>query len=288
MWFILAFTSAVTDATRNILAKGTSKQLNPLVVTWGWVFFSLFLLIPLIVLTGIPKIGPSFWVVLAVRTVVDTIGLWLYVKALQVSDVSLALPMLAFNPVFLVLSGLVINPEELPTVQAGVGIILVMLGVYLLNLGKKPTNLLAPFQNIYKDKGALMMLSVAFLWGIAANLHKVGASESSAVFYTGIGAIALSFSFTLLCLLFARKDFLQAFSVKNVKVLFPLGILDGITLLLAVIAQGLTISVYVVVIRRLSIPISAFLAAIFYKENIRDRLVPILIILGGVVLVTLR
>lgn len=97
----------------------------------------------------------------------------LFVRAVQVSPLSLTIPFLAFTPVFTTaLAGPLLG--EVPTLQQGTGIGLIVVGALVLAAGQAsgtdgPGRL---WRALREERGAMMMLGVAALWASTGALDK--------------------------------------------------------------------------------------------------------------------
>ena len=90
--------------------------------------------------------------------------------------------MLSFTPLFL----LIISPiivGEFPTEKGLIGIVLIVVGSYLLNVNLKEKEILLPLKSLMKNKATRYMLIVAFIWSISANFDKKGIEASSILQY---------------------------------------------------------------------------------------------------------
>jgi drug/metabolite transporter (DMT)-like permease len=286
MWLFLGLISAISDASKNVLAKHNTKTFNSFVVTWAWSTYSLIFLLPLMFFGGIPSLDTSFWVAFVLVIILDFVSLLLYVEGIKRSELSLSLPLLAFTPLFLLLSGFLIG-KEFPSVQGLIGVLCIMVGAYLLNFKKNQKHLLEPFQHLFNDTGSKMMLGVAVVWGVTGSLHKVAIQHSNAYFYSGFSVLVLSLLFTPLAYFSDKAQFLEAIKPKNLKQLVPVGLLDGLTVLTQMLGQSIALSVLVISLKRTSIIFSSVLSWYFFKENIKQRLFPITIMVCGVILIAL-
>jgi len=286
MWIVFGLVSAISDAAKNIFAKKSSQHFDPLVITWAWVFYSMFVFLPLMV-TKIPaRLDVIFWQSFILRILLDSFAFILFSKAIQKSDLSMSLPMLTFTPVFTLFTGMLIN-REFPNTLESVGMIMIVFGAYILNLKNTRKNIWQPILSIYEDKGTLIMFIVACIWGITTSLHKLAILHSNPYFYAGLSSLALTTVFTPLAIIKNKKDFQRAISLKNLPSLLPIGLLDGVTTLTLFLSQNLAFSVLAISLKRTSIFFSAIFGWLFFKEKIKNRLIPIIVMIGGVILITL-
>jgi drug/metabolite transporter (DMT)-like permease len=111
------------------------------------------------------------------------------VRSLALSPLSRTIPLLSLTPVFTALAAVPLL-GELPSATQAIGIVLVVAGAVALNSRESVRGLL-------REKGALLMASVALMWAMAAPLDKLAIGHASVYFHAtamsfgvGIGALA--------------------------------------------------------------------------------------------------
>jgi len=285
IWFIFAFLSAFFDALKNVFSKINLKTIDEYIVAWSLRFFTLPFLIPLLYLIKIPPLKNQFWIALFIGGSLNVLTTILYMKSIKSSDLSLTIPMVTFTPLFLLItSPLIVG--EFPNLLGIIGVLLIVLGSYLLNIKQTTKGYLAPFKALLKEKGPRIMLLVAFIWSITSNFDKIGVQSSSPIFWV----IAINTFVTLALfpiMLFKSQKFLKKI-FKNLKSLFSIGLFNGLTLIFQMIAINLTLVAYVISIKRSSAIISVLFGYLVFKEKeVKERLLGTIIMLIGVLLIML-
>lgn len=278
-------TSALANASKNALVKHHTRKTNTFVITWAWLFYSLLILVPIMLVKGAPVLDSIFWKTLAVLLFLDTVAYLFYVKALKLTDLSLALPMLTLTPFFVLLTGLVIN-HEFPRPLGILGVMAIVTGAYWLNF-KRGASLWRPFSAIYHDKGVSMMFLVALIWSFTAPLQKLAILHSNPYFFAGFEALCLTIIFTPLAWQANKEDLAVALKVKNIPRFIPIGLFDGIGILCQMIGQSLASTVLIISLKRTSIVFSSILGWLIFGEKIRSRVLPIIVMIVGVVLISI-
>ena len=182
----------------------------------GFSFLSASLvLLFLSIILGIPPLGPGLFRAVAVTVAINIVATILFYRALSSTDLSLCIPMLAFTPVFLILTSFLIL-GELPSPAGAAGILMVAFGAYLLNLeyvDGRPSSLSTPFHTLMRDRGVQSMLLVSFLFSISVNFDKQVVENSDPVFGSVIVLFLLGSAFLIIATvingrsgLFLRKD----------------------------------------------------------------------------------
>ncbi|MFC1755894.1 EamA family transporter [Patescibacteria group bacterium] len=283
MGFILAFVVAITESIKNIYLKKRTLSSSPVYTTWAWQVTSLLVFLPIILYTGIPQVSSDYWVIVGLKVIAMTVALVLYNKSLKETDVSLALPMLALTPlVTAVLSFFLIG--DLPTLMGGIGIVVTIFGVYLLNRSRGD-GLLAPFKEVYKNKGVFYMFLVSIIWGITTSFDKIAILRSTPIYYAVVTTVLTALFLTPIVAHVHKNEIKEVFSINKLIYMIPIGLLEGIVVFGQFTAYQFTLAAYIIAIKRTSIVFSSILAYFIFKEEIKDRLLPILIMVIGLMLI---
>lgn len=285
LWIFPALGSAIFDALKNVSAKRGLEDFDPLIISWTRVVYAAIVVAPFMFIQGIPDVDQTFWVVVVLRTILDAFAVVLYMKAIKLADLSLAVPMLALTPVFLVATEFIVI-GDVPSASGFFGILMVVIGAYLLNK-KTRQSFFEPFREVIVNRGVFLMLCVAALWGVTSLLHRIGIAHSNPFFYGGVGEIALVFVLTPVALWWNRAGVIASLNPRAFLKVAPTGIFDGLGFLAQVIAQGMTLASYVIAVKRTSIAFSSLLGGYLFGENLKGRIIPIIVMLFGVVCITL-
>lgn len=283
-WFLFAFLTAIFDSLKDIASKKTLREVNAYVVAWAWMFFPVPFLFVATLIQGFPSVEPRFWGIVFATALTLMLSFILYTSAIKISDLSLSIPMIAFTPIFLLItSPLMVG--EFPAPSGLFGIVLIVAGSYVLNIKEKRRGLLAPYRALIYDKGPKMMLGVAFLWSITANLDKIGIQNSSPFFWV----MTLNFCTSMLMLpivLWKTRDLTEI--PRNVGKLTLIGFFISMVAMTQMTALTMTLVPYVIAVKRTSIVLSVLAGHIFFKEKgLQERLTGVLIMIAGVVFITL-
>lgn len=283
-WVILALGAAFMLATSDALTKKAVKNEDEYLVAWTRLLFTLPLLGVLWFFIEIPEIDRTFILAFFSALPLEIITVFLYVKALKTSPLSLTLPFLSLTPLFLIFSSKIIAGETI-SLLAGAGIMLIVTGGYMLNISTAKAGVLEPFRAIKKEKGSLYMIAVAFIYSITSSLGKVAIEHSSALFF-GITYFTVLVILTApLSLWLGRKNIKRFFLEGRYKGLFIPGILYGLMIVFHMLSLDLTKVSYMISVKRLSLLIGVIYGHIFFKEkNFKERLLGTCLMLGGFVI----
>ncbi|MEE4197268.1 MAG: EamA family transporter [Bacteroidales bacterium] len=284
-WIFFALLTALFRSLTDVSGKFGLQNMDEYIVAWALNFFALPFLIPILFFIEIPPIGPNFWLALLVSGTLNIVTSIFYIKAIKLADLSIVIPLTTFTPLFLLItSPLIVN--EFPTIYGIIGIVLIVFGSYILNIKERRNGWYAPFQALVHNKGARLMLMVAFLWSITSNFDKVGLQNSSPLFWGVIINLYITIGITPFIFIYSRKQIRQI--PKNLKTLLPVGIFHGLMIVFHMISISLTLVAYLISIKRTSALMSVVLGSALFKEKgLKERLLGAFIMILGVLFITL-
>jgi drug/metabolite transporter (DMT)-like permease len=285
LWLMLALGAALFSSFRAVFVKHNVKSLDPLFVAWSWAFFGFIFLTPLLFFIEIPTMTKTFFIALIVTIILNTIAFNVYVKALKHGDLSVTVPMTAFTPLFLLITSPIIV-GEFPSTQGLFGVLAIVIGSYVLHIKEKKDGILAPFKALIKQKGPRLMLLLAAIWSITANVDKIGIQNSSPFFWAICMSAGLSVSMFIVVLFKAREEIKKL--PKHIKTVAPMGFFMALTLVTQFQALTFAIVPYVIAVKRLSGLLGVIWGKIIFKEDhFKDRILGAAIMVAGVILIAL-
>jgi len=308
LWVLLALTGAVTNAGYYVTTKKMLQSINPHVLAAGSFLTTALFLLLVSSHSGIPVIGDRFLFAVSITASLNIIATLLTYRALATTDISLAVPMISFTPVFLIGTSFLLL-HELPTIGGAIGILIIVSGSYVLNLSPGQKSIADPIRSIARHPGVLYMLVVAFLYSITVNFDKMVVQESDTVFGSAILFVVLGSAFVIIALFscldactlrWIKKDLPKTTELKPV---FPgfryrwvagafifIGLLITLEAMVINYAYTLQIVPYVIAFKRMSIVLTVLIGAIVFRESDLGRRLAgaVLMVLGAVlILVTL-
>ena len=155
LWILYSLLSAFSWATADAFTKKISKADDYVIMLARFLYAAPFVLL-LLLFIPIPRLDNSFWFFLSLAIPVETVSWILYIKAIRISPLSLVVPLISLTPVFLVITSFVIL-GEIPTAIGFIGILLVVIGAYILNFKSLSKGILGPFRFIFREKGCSYM-----------------------------------------------------------------------------------------------------------------------------------
>ncbi|MCB0346605.1 MAG: EamA family transporter [Bdellovibrionales bacterium] len=285
MWLVFAILTALFESLKDVLIKRRIHNINPYLVAWGMVIISCPFLVLALLFVPTPELGKNFWWALLASGVLDGAGVFLYIKALSMGELSLIVPLVAFTPLFLLATSPIML-GEFPNEIGLLGVVLIVVGSYVLNLSARGGGFFAPFKALVKHPGSRLMLLVAFIWSVTSNVHRIGINNSSVIFWGAADSIAVSILMIPVVRLHAKQDF-RALRT-SFKALAPVGVCNAAMFLCMLTAINMSLVAYVISVKRLSTVLSVLMGHMLFKEEgLRERLLGALIMVAGVFCIAL-
>jgi drug/metabolite transporter (DMT)-like permease len=282
--FLYAFAAAFFASTSDALCKKALYRHTALLTAWvRFAYATPFLAVWLLVV-DLPRVDQTFWVVIVALVPLEILAVCLYMRALQISPLSLTVPFLALTPAFTLASSLVLV-GEFPDRSGLAGILLIVLGAYLLNVHLTRQGVLEPLRAIVRERGSFLMIGVSFLYSITANLGKLAVQHSSAGFMSMVYFPILSLAFVpLLLMARVRISDLRAGGA----VFLLIGASQAIMAFCHFHAVALILVSYLISVKRLSLVLSVLIGKVFFHEtHMRERILGSCMMLCGVLLILL-
>lgn len=285
MWVLFAVLNPIAESFKNLFSKkAIRKDIDPLLVSWGNNFLPIVFSFPLLFLIDL-KFSWDYFFALFMTGSINIFAIVLYMKALSEGDISEVIPMLSFTPLFLLITSPILV-GEFPHFWGVIGIILIVIGSYLLNPKVAGGRYLDPFKNLVRRKGMRYMLIVAVIWSVSSNYDKVAIIHSSVwqhIFFVNL------FVFTGTTTIVALTGKLKAEVIRcHKKDLLIVSLCTVGTFAFHMTALSMTLVAYVVTLKRASGMISVFMGHFFLDEpNVKERLLGSAIMFAGIALILL-
>ncbi|MGA1871322.1 MAG: EamA family transporter [bacterium] len=264
IWFSLSLLTALLVSTEDAWVKRSFSHLSSYEMSAYPLVYSLPLFICAVFFISVPSLDPVFFWYFLIALPLNGVAYLLYIKALKVSPLSLTIPYLAFTPAFTIFTGYIFL-DETPTWWSGLGILIVCVGGYILNVNFEKWTFFTPLKAIGKETGSWIMLIVSFLFSFAAVIGKVMIVHSSPLFF----AVSFFTGFNVVFLLFL---FISGKILPGTFINAPIkgtiaGTLFFFHIFTHVLAISLTKAVYMISIKRLSVLFSIIYGGVIFKEK---------------------
>ncbi len=283
MWIIYSLLTAFSLATSDALTKRMLTSGDEYFVAWARLLFALPVLIISLIFIEIPALDKTFWSATICALPLEITAIILYTKALKESPISVTIPFLALTPLFLVFTSYIILGEKVSALGI-IGILLMAIGGYTLNIHKIRQTLLEPIKAIFKEKGSVFMIVVAFIYSITSSLGKMAIEHSSPVFFGSFYFIIVAVLFTPIA--FQKNKGKISITKKDIIPLSSIGITYSMMVIFHMIAMSMVSVAYMISVKRTSLLFSIIYGHLLFKEEmIAEKAIGGIIMLAGFILI---
>ena len=286
MWFTYALAFAVISSFSVIVAKKVMRDVDHftylLVVS---ILTAPFLLAFAVIFFDVPSLDAVFWRATLTGTLISVAGSLLVYKAIRESEISLVNPISAFNPVFTAIIAFFILGEAIGF-KGFLGIAVVVMGAYVLQISKSKRGLLEPIKALAKHKGVQLSFIAYFLWAITPSFEKTAILHTFPQNPSFAAFVGKTISIFLLAAVALKKSSTPFKKILlNWKLILLDGVFGGVGIAVAFMAYSLAPLGYATAIFKLSVIIVPILGWKFFKEaNVKERILGSVIMLTGVIL----
>lgn len=284
-WFLLSLAAAFLMASNSAWMKRFYSDVSP----WEMCIIPFFYSTPLcgiaLLMIDMPEIGSGFFPAFSWVFPLTMTAIVLHFRAIHMSPLSVTLPFLSFTPVFVLFTGELILGEKLNFLGT-TGILLVVLGGYVLNLDSAKYGILGPLKAIWREPGSALMLLVAAMYGLCSVGGKVLILESSAMFTGMLLFASIGVSLTII-LVGVGKAKLSTI-LGNPLYGMGAGLIVFTEIVCHNVAISLTAAAYMITIKRMAGIFSVIYGWLLFNEHgIRYRLIGTGIMTAGAAFIAL-
>ena len=289
MWFLLSLVSAFFSSATSLLEKKVLLKEHALAFSSTLAFCTFLISLPLFLIfdhNSIPQLLPLG--IIAITAVLGGFAFLLITESVIHMDVSEISPLIAVGPAITALFGFAFLGEIL-TISQIIGIAIIILGVYILEL-KETSHLLAPFKVILKGRYVHFVFVALLLYACTDVLGKIVLSKYAFQAGTYLFYYQLFTAFFFLILLLIKRR-ISTTTPKISSSIFWILLIAVLTIIyrythisaMKLAPIGLAIAVF-----RSSTVLTTILGGKIYKEKgVLRKLLAALIVIAGVVLIAL-
>ncbi len=284
MWMLFAFIAAFSWATADLFSKQLMnlEGKNEYITLFARFVFSIPPLALACFLTKPHTVNFRFWLVNLVVIPGDVIASTLYIKALNISPISIVVPLMSFAPVFMLLSSPIFL-HEFPSFLGILGVITVTIGAYTLNINLRRESWLQPIKAIFFEKGPLYTIIAAAIFSIDTAFGKKAIIYSDVFFFSFAYSLMMSIVYFPIVIHKSRDSLRDLFLNWR---FFAVGFLFASGVLSFLIAIKLANIAYVSAFGKISMVIAVLYGKLFFKEEaFKERLLGVFIMMIGIFLI---
>lgn len=173
MWFWLSLLSALFGAIDIFLNKKSLQKVSPTTLNWSLYVLSLPVLFIFTLKEGLPSINFTFWISVLGSAITFALGKNIFYGALKDGLISKIIPLTSFTNIFTYILALIFLGENLKLLPV-LGLILIVVGSYVLNVDQAKEDFLKPFKILFASKSALFFMAALVLTSATAIFDKLG------------------------------------------------------------------------------------------------------------------
>ncbi len=281
--FISSFFKAGKSITTKTAAMITDEYITSFFTRFVGIFISIILLFTVTEFNITNTF--SFWLVLFLNTIVMICGTIFISKGFKLTDVSIASPLLSFVPLASIPPAIIFL-NQIPTIIAGLGVFIVTIGTYILNIKENKEHILQPFKSLFSDKGTQYILLGVCIVGFMPAFDKLGLNYTNEITWLLLMNVTSSIGIYIFVYKFSNCTISNI--ITNWKVLFIVGFCNTMLVIFQFIAYNYIDVVYVQAVKRVSVLMAISYGGLYMNEkHMKLRLIGGSIIIFGVILITI-
>jgi uncharacterized membrane protein len=268
LWFVLAVGSALFQVLRNMVMKRLGHALDETINVWGRFTFILPFAALSVWVDGVPELKPGllFYALLFAGTQIA--GTQCLAFALKVAEISLVTALWKLSVILLVGWGFFVLGER-PAPLGVAGVIVSVVGVYLINVTRARVSPWAPLMSLVRDPGQRYTLGAALFYAPSVIIIKKLALLSSPSFAVFAGYVCCSVIITPFAIWRSGRHFRQIGGYWPSFV--ALGAFAAISTLLGTTAYTMTVSSYVEAVKQVELLIALVIGAAVFGEGAKVK-----------------
>jgi len=270
MWIYFALFSALIYSLRSIIEKKSLVKIDKFVLAFGLRVFALplfvmpFILNPSL-LVPLNSIGTYSWIAIIFVSIISSpIEVLFFYKALQLSEVTQLVPLLSVTPILTMFFNLIIF-HTYPSYIGLIGVLIIIIAVYILNITKIKEGIFEPFLHLYHDKATRYLACMMFFNSLGVVIDKLAISGTNPYYYALINYTLLSVTLAVIVLIKAKNN------IEQIKTNYKTFVQLGFIVFLYTIPRNFAISGsnagYVAAVLSSSVIFSTIIGLIFLKEK---------------------
>lgn len=287
-WFYLAFISAVFSALAAISEKKILFKLDALDFSFLVSITTLILSIPFFFNAPLDVNFSTPLLILFVKAILSAIAFLCVMLAIKNLEISEALPLLALSPGLVAILGVLLIGDAL-VINEWIGLLLMLIGTYILELRKGDQNVLAPFKSLLRFQKYKYVFFALVLFSITSLIDRVLLKDFKLPPYTFMAYQQLFFAVIFSAMIiFREKKIREVFKPLNRNILFLILLISIFTVVYRytqIEATKIAAVALVLSVKRLSVLMAIIIGGRLFKEsNVLKRVIATTIILGGLII----
>ena len=286
-WFIFALGAAVLTSLVSVLEKKLLFKEHATEYSATVALVNFLVTLPFFYFVDF-KLTPFLWLLMFLGAFFASLGFLFVAKAVRHMELSTVSPMLNFSPLFTAILATLALGERISWVNV-VGILILILGAYILEIDFNSHGLLSPFKNFLKSRHMYYIFFALGSYSLSAVIGKIILNYTTplTLIFIQQGIVFLIF----LLILQVKYDGIRGIKhgIKTVgKWLIVIGILTVSYRFLQATAISMTFVSLVIPIKRLSTLFSTILGGkLFNEHGLYHKVIACIIMIAGASMIIL-
>src|SRR3989339_2261968 len=287
MWFYLALATSLISAVSVILSKKILKGVSPSVLTWCTLVLATPIIAVFAIKEGIPNLNTLFIAGVVGSVIFYTASKIIQFRAMKIADLSAIYPLVSLGPIFTLIVAFLPPLNEKPGFIAIIGVLITLLGVYVLNVNNAKEGLLKPIKLLFENKASALMVLSVVIDSVVIAFDKLAINNTIPQNTTFVLlAENILVIVGLLPILYLRNKNFTRQIFDNKKLFIILGLLNAVSTILAFSAVGSGSVGLVSTILKTQLLFVLLFSFIFFKDKPRlETIIGSIIMILGVVLI---
>jgi len=287
MWFYIALATSVISAISVIFSKKILKGVSPSVLTWCTLVLATPIIAVFAIKEGIPNLNTLFIAGVVGSVIFYTASEIIQFRAMKIADLSAIYPLVSLGPIFTLIVAFLPPLNEKPGFIAIIGVLITLLGVYVLNVNNAKEGLLKPIKLLFENKASALMILSVVINSVVIAFDKLAINNTIPQNTTFVLlAENILVIVGLLPILYLRNKNFTRQIFDNKKLFIILGLLNAVSTILAFSAVGSGSVGLVSTILKTQLLFVLLFSFIFFKDKPRlETIIGSIIMILGVVLI---
>jgi len=287
MWFYIALATSVISAISVIFSKKILKGVSPSVLTWCTLVLATPIIAVFAIKEGIPNLNALFIAGVVGSVIFYTASEIIQFRAMKIADLSAIYPLVSLGPIFTLIVAFLPPLNEKPGFIAIIGVLITLLGVYVLNVNNAKEGLLKPIKLLFENKASALMILSVVINSVVIAFDKLAINNTIPQNTTFVLlAENILVIVGLLPILYLRNKNFTRQIFDNKKLFIILGLLNAVSTILAFSAVGSGSVGLVSTILKTQLLFVLLFSFIFFKDKPRlETIIGSIIMILGVVLI---
>ena len=287
MWFYIALATSVISAISVIFSKKILKGVSPSVLTWCTLVLATPIIAVFAIKEGIPNLNALFIAGVVGSVIFYTASEIIQFRAMKIADLSAIYPLVSLGPIFTLIVAFLPPLNEKPGFIAIIGVLITLLGVYVLNVNNAKEGLLKPIKLLFENKASALMIFSVVIDSVVIAFDKLAINNTIPKNITFVLLVEnILVIVGLLPILYLRNKYFTRQIFDNKKLFIILGLLNAVSTILAFSAVGSGSVGLVSTILKTQLLFVLLFSFIFFKDKPRlETIIGSIIMILGVVLI---